>query len=163
MREERANVPHKPVIRVELSGIVKNFGGVRALKGVDATIEGGRVLVLLGENGAGKSTLIKVLTGAVRPDAGVIRIDGAPVTFREPAHALAHGIAAVYQEPMIYPHLTVLENIFAGRETCNRLGVVRRKPMIEQEFGHGSRRLICRRRCCTARFPRSGSAISSSC
>jgi ABC-type sugar transport system ATPase subunit len=68
----------------------------------------------------------------VRPDAGVIRIDGAPVTLREPAHALAHGIAAVYQEPMIYPHLTVLENIFAGRETCNCLGVVRRRPMIER-------------------------------
>ncbi len=120
------------MIRITLSGIVKNFGGVRALKGVDVTIAGGQVLVLLGENGAGKSTLIKVLTGAIRPDAGHITIDGDSVALRDPEHARALGIAAVYQEPMVYPHLTVLENIFAGREICNRFGMVRHQPMVER-------------------------------
>ena len=118
--------------RVELAGIVKNYGGVRALKGVDALVEPGRVLVLLGENGAGKSTLIKVLTGAVVPDAGEIRIDGRPVALRDPLHARSLGIAAVYQEPMVYPHLAVLENIFAGRELCARFGLIQRRRMLAE-------------------------------
>jgi ribose transport system ATP-binding protein len=116
--------------RVELAGIVKNYGGVRALKGVDLSIEAGRTLVLLGENGAGKSTLIKVLTGAVIPDSGEIRIDGKVETLGNPEHAKSLGIAAVYQEPMIFPHLSVLENIFAGREITDRFGLVRRRPML---------------------------------
>ena len=114
---------------IELRGIVKNYGGVRALKGVDATIEPGRTLVLLGENGAGKSTLIKILTGAVIPDAGEIRIDGQPVALRDPQHARSLGIAAVYQEPMTFPHMTVLENIFAGAERTTGFGLIRRREM----------------------------------
>ena len=114
---------------IELRGIVKNYGGVRALKGVDATIQPGQTLVLLGENGAGKSTLIKVLTGAVIPDAGEIRIDGRHTPLRDPQHAKSLGIAAVYQEPMTFPHMTVLENIFAGAEMTTGLGLVRRRPM----------------------------------
>jgi ABC-type sugar transport system ATPase subunit len=117
-------------MHIELSGIVKNYGGVRALKGVDLAIAPGQVHVLLGENGAGKSTLIKILTGAVTPDAGAIRIDGAAQRLRDPLHARELGIAAVYQEPMVYPHLSVLENIFAGREPCNRFGMVRRDAML---------------------------------
>ncbi len=114
---------------VELAGIVKNFGGVRALKGVDLAVELGRTHALLGENGAGKSTLIRILTGAHRPDAGDIRIDGTPRTFRRPQDAQALGIAAVYQEPMVYPHLSVLENIFAGREITNSFGIVQHAAM----------------------------------
>lgn len=117
--------------RLELRGIAKSYGGVHALKSVDASVEVGKVLILLGENGAGKSTLIKVMTGAVRPDRGEVLIDGARVTLRDPQHANSLGIAAVYQEPMIYPHLTVLENIFVGREICNGLGVVQRRRMAE--------------------------------
>ncbi|GAB0114350.1 sugar ABC transporter ATP-binding protein [Acidisoma sp. C75] len=117
--------------RVELRGIAKNFGGVHALKGVDATIEVGRVLVLLGENGAGKSTLIKVMTGAVRPDGGEILIDGTRIALRDPEHANSLGIAAVYQEPMIYPHLSVLENIFVGREMTDAFGLVQKARMAE--------------------------------
>ena len=116
--------------QVDLRGIVKTYGGVHALQGVDVSIHAGRVLVLLGENGAGKSTLIKVLTGAVRPDAGEILIDGTPVALRDPLHAATLGIAAVYQEPMIYPHLTVLENIFVGHEICGRLGTVQPARMV---------------------------------
>lgn len=117
---------------VELAGIVKTFGGVQALKGVDLSVELGRTHALLGENGAGKSTLIRILTGAHRPDAGEIRIDGAPRVLRRPQDAQALGIAAVYQEPMVYPHLTVLENVFAGREICTGFGVVRRAAMMEK-------------------------------
>ncbi|MBM9400698.1 sugar ABC transporter ATP-binding protein [Gluconacetobacter azotocaptans] len=116
--------------RLELRGIVKSFGGVRALKGVDAVIAAGRTLVLLGENGAGKSTLIKTLTGAVRPDEGEILIDGTPVVLRDPMHARALGITAVYQEPMIFPHLSVLENIFAGCEITDRFGRVQTEAML---------------------------------
>lgn len=114
---------------VELAGIVKNFGGVQALKAVDLAVELGRTHALLGENGAGKSTLIRILTGAIRPDAGEIRIDKVPRVLRRPQDAQHLGIAAVYQEPMVYPHLTVLENIFAGREISTRLGTVRRSAM----------------------------------
>jgi len=116
---------------VELAGIVKSFGGVQALKGVDLAVELGRTHALLGENGAGKSTLIRILTGAHRPDAGEIRIDGAPRVLRRPQDAQALGIAAVYQEPMVYPHLSVLENIFAGREITNGFGMVRRAAMMQ--------------------------------
>lgn len=116
--------------RLELRGIVKSFGGVRALKGVDAVIAAGRTLVLLGENGAGKSTLIKTLTGAVRPEEGEILIDGTPVVLRDPMHARALGITAVYQEPMIFPHLSVLENVFAGCEITDRFGRVRTEAML---------------------------------
>jgi ribose transport system ATP-binding protein len=114
---------------VELTGIVKHFGGVVALKGVDLAVEAGEIHALLGENGAGKSTLIRVLTGALLPDAGEIRLDGTLRNFRHPEDARAAGIAAVYQEPTIYRHLSVLENIFAGNEIATRFGMVRRSAM----------------------------------
>ncbi|MGH7084540.1 MAG: ATP-binding cassette domain-containing protein, partial [Acetobacteraceae bacterium] len=114
---------------MELSGIRKHFGGVRALAGIDLTVAAGETHVLLGENGAGKSTLIRILTGAIAPDSGTIRIDGIARQFRSPQDAQALGIAAVYQEPLIYRHLTVLENIFVGQEICGPGGVVRRGAM----------------------------------
>lgn len=117
--------------RLELRGIVKYFGGVHALKGVDAVVEAGKTLVLLGENGAGKSTLIKTLTGAIQPDRGDIEIDGERVVLRDPLHARALGITAVYQEPMIFPHLTVLENIFAGCEIVDGMRRIRRQSMVD--------------------------------
>ncbi len=124
---------------VELKGIVKRFGGVVALDGVDLTLVPGETHALLGENGAGKSTLIRVMTGAIVPDEGSITVGGTPCRFTHPAQASAAGIAAVYQEPMIYPHLSVLENIFAGAEMTGRFGIVRRgamaavvRPLLEQ-------------------------------
>lgn len=122
----------KSAPRVTLAGIHKRFGGVTALAGVDLDVGAGEVHALLGENGAGKSTLIRVLTGAIAPDEGEIRIDGAPRRFLHPEDARDAGIAAVYQEPMIYPHLSVLENIFAGNEISSRAGIVRRGAMAEQ-------------------------------
>jgi ribose transport system ATP-binding protein len=97
-----------------LHAITKRFGGVAALKGVDFTIRPGEVHALVGENGAGKSTLIRVLGGEIAPDSGTVRLSGAPVQLRGPAHALGLGIAIIHQELALAPDLTVAENIFLG-------------------------------------------------
>nr|WP_164923778.1 sugar ABC transporter ATP-binding protein [Sinorhizobium fredii] len=100
---------------LEMQDIEKNFPGVKALRGVTFTIESGEVHALLGENGAGKSTLMKILAGAQGKDAGQIRIDGRDVDISGPLHARQLGIAIIYQELSILPHLSVAENIFLGR------------------------------------------------
>ena len=97
---------------VELRGISKSFVGVRVLNAVDFDVRPGEVHALLGENGAGKSTLIKVIAGVHSPDAGDIVIDGAPVKFANPGQAVKAGIAIVYQELLLFPELSVAENIF---------------------------------------------------
>src|SRR4051812_4793504 len=97
-----------PLLR--LSNITKSFGAVRALKGVSFELLPGEVHALVGENGAGKSTLNKIITGAHRPDGGTIQIDGAPVTHLQPASAHGFGIAAIYQQPALFPDLSVMEN-----------------------------------------------------
>ena len=94
-----------------LDGIKKSFGAVRALRGVSFTLQAGEVHALLGENGAGKSTLIKVVTGAHRPDDGHITVDGERIDHLAPASAREHGIACIYQQPALFPDLTVAENI----------------------------------------------------
>jgi ribose transport system ATP-binding protein len=101
-------------MRIQLHDIHKRFGETEVLKGVDLTVEGGEVLALVGENGAGKSTLTRVISGAYRPDAGRIEIDGTPVDFTGPQDAMGHGIQVIYQEfrQNIFPHLTVAENLF---------------------------------------------------
>ena len=98
------------------NGISKSFSGVRALKNVSFDVRPGEVHALVGENGAGKSTLIKVLTGAVEPDEGTIDLDGAAILHNDPAHARALGIAAIYQQPALFPDLSVAENIALGAE-----------------------------------------------
>jgi rhamnose transport system ATP-binding protein len=100
---------------VELLGLSKSYGGVQALTDVAFDIKAGTVHALVGENGAGKSTLVKILTGIVQSDEGEIRIDGEPVQIGDPQAAHRHGIVAMYQEPTVFPDLTVAENVFAGR------------------------------------------------
>jgi ribose transport system ATP-binding protein len=100
---------------LEMRGIDKSFPGVNALQSVDLSVRRGEVHALLGENGAGKSTLMKILVGALAKDAGTISIDGRPVEIGGPRHALELGIAIIYQELSILPHLSVAENIFLGR------------------------------------------------
>jgi ABC-type sugar transport system ATPase subunit len=101
-----------PILAVE--GLTRRFPGVVAVADVDFTVRAGEVHALLGENGAGKSTLIKILGGALRKDAGVIRLNGREVDFPSPAEALDAGIAVIYQELVLCPHLSVAENVLMG-------------------------------------------------
>jgi rhamnose transport system ATP-binding protein len=96
---------------LQLSQVTKSFGAVRALKDVSFDLQTGEVHALLGENGAGKSTLIKVITGAHQPDGGTLEIAGQPVRHLTPAAAHKLGIACIYQQPALFPDLTVAENI----------------------------------------------------
>jgi rhamnose transport system ATP-binding protein len=96
---------------LELTGITKSFAGVQALKGVSFDLRPGEVHALIGENGAGKSTLVKVITGAHRPDAGCMKMNGADVAHNDPTTAKRLGIAVIYQQPALFPDLTVAENI----------------------------------------------------
>jgi rhamnose transport system ATP-binding protein len=99
-----------------LTGIRKSFAGVQALKGVSFDLRPGEVHALVGENGAGKSTLIKVVTGAHSPDAGTLIVRGQPVADNDPVRSRQLGIAAIYQQPALFPDLTVAENIALGLE-----------------------------------------------
>ncbi|MDI1336335.1 MAG: sugar ABC transporter ATP-binding protein [Lacunisphaera sp.] len=104
-----AVTPPQPLLT--LRRVAKNFGGVRALRGVDFDLHAGEVHALLGENGAGKSTLIKVATGAHTPDSGEIIVGGRSLSGLTPALAQQLGIACIYQQPALFPDLTVAENI----------------------------------------------------
>ncbi|MGP4043666.1 sugar ABC transporter ATP-binding protein [Streptomyces sp. 2A115] len=106
----------EPLPVLEMTGIVKEFPGVRALSGVDFRLFPGEIHALMGENGAGKSTLIKVLTGVYSLDSGTITLDGTSVRIDSPLQAQQAGISTVYQEVNLCPNLSVAENIFIGRE-----------------------------------------------
>jgi rhamnose transport system ATP-binding protein len=96
--------------------ITKSFAGVQALKSASFELRAGEVHALVGENGAGKSTLIKIITGAVEADGGEIRLNGQRITHNKPRLARSLGIAAIYQQPALFPELTVAENIALGLE-----------------------------------------------
>jgi rhamnose transport system ATP-binding protein len=118
---------------IAISGVSKRFGSTQALADVSLDLHGGEIHALLGENGAGKSTLIKTMTGVVEPDSGEIHIDGQPVQVRSALEAQALGIAAIYQEPMIFPDLSVVENIFISHRDRGRIvdrGSMRRDAAV---------------------------------
>lgn len=117
----------KPVL--QMVNISKRFDATQALEDVSLTLYPGEVHAVIGENGAGKSTLIKIMTGVHRPDTGEILLDGKPVQVRNSQEAQMLGIAAIYQEPMIYPDLNVAENIFISH--ADRGPVVRWGKMYE--------------------------------
>ncbi|MBX6766140.1 MAG: sugar ABC transporter ATP-binding protein [Actinomadura rubrobrunea] len=112
-----------------LVDVSKSFGAVRALQGVTIELHAGEVHALAGENGAGKSTVVKTFAGVHRPDSGEVRVDGRPVTFHGPADAQAAGVAVIYQEPTLFPDLSVAENIFMGRQPRTRFGRIDRRAM----------------------------------
>jgi fructose transport system ATP-binding protein len=114
----------QPVL--EARGLVKTFGHVVGLAGVDLDLHPGEVLAIIGDNGAGKSTLIKCLSGAMRPDAGEIRLESRPVSFSSTQEARAAGIETVYQTLAVAPALDIASNLFLAREERRRgiLGTV---------------------------------------
>ncbi|MGA5757012.1 sugar ABC transporter ATP-binding protein [Nonomuraea bangladeshensis] len=111
---------------LSLLQVSKAFGAVRAVREVSLELRAGEAHALAGENGAGKSTLVKILSGVHRPDSGRILLDGEPVEFAGPADAQRAGVAVIYQEPTLFPDLSVMENIFMGRQPRARLGLDRR-------------------------------------
>ena len=102
--------------RLEMSGVCKAFGATHALRGVTLSVAPGEAHALIGENGAGKSTLMKILSGAYQPDAGSLTLDGQAFRPTDPLHARECGIAMIYQELNLAPHLSVEENILLGEE-----------------------------------------------
>jgi ABC-type sugar transport system ATPase subunit len=125
---------------LEAQDIRKSYGGVVALAGAGLTVRPGRVHALLGENGAGKTTLVKIIAGAIRPDSGVLRLDGNEVSFSSTADAVRHGVAVVSQELSLFPDLDVLSNLYPMREPkrgpfVNRRVMTRRAIPVLRELG----------------------------
>ena len=122
---------------LEARGLVKRYGHVTAMDGADFDLFPGEILAVIGDNGAGKSTLIKALSGAIIPDQGSLRLDGAEVRFHGPLDARRHGIETVYQDLAVAPALTIAENLFLGREirrsgpTGSVLRMVAKKRMLD--------------------------------
>lgn len=121
---------------LKLENVTKRFPGVLALDSARLDVIAGETHGLMGENGAGKSTLIKTLTGAYQPDSGEICFDGQTLKSLTPRHAMQLGIACIYQELNLIPHLSVVENIFLGREVYQLealgVGLLRRQDMLVQ-------------------------------
>lgn len=117
-RTEAATLSRRPRLESSLTlrSIVKSFGAVHALNGVDLEVRRGEITALLGDNGAGKSTLVKILSGVHTADSGTIAFDGAPVTLSSPTDAREHGIATVYQDLALCNNLDVVANLFLGNE-----------------------------------------------
>jgi len=123
--------------RLRISGVAKSFGATQALRGVSIEIAPGEVHAIIGENGAGKSTLMKILSGACRPDGGEMQLDGEAFIPRDPLHARQCGIAMIYQELNLAPHLSVEENITLGSEPSH-LGMIsrsQRRQLARQALG----------------------------
>ena len=127
-QSEAASAP--PALVLEHAA--KSFGAVQALIDGSVTLRGGEVHALLGENGAGKSTLVKILAGVYQPDSGTLTVNGREVTLHGPAAAQAAGIAVIYQEPTLFPDLTVAENMFIGRQPLRNGRRIDRRAMQDE-------------------------------
>lgn len=114
---------------LELRGVSKSFGAVVALRDGQLTMQPGSIHALVGENGAGKSTLVKIMAGLYHRDAGTFEMEGRPVDFRSTADAKDAGIAVIYQEPTLFPDLSVTENVFMGRQPVGRFGRIDKAAM----------------------------------
>jgi len=132
--------PKTPQIVMQAKGLVKRYGQVTALDGVDFELRAGEILAVIGDNGAGKSSLIKCLSGATIPDQGEILLDGKPIHFRSPIDARRSGIETVYQDLAVAPAMTIAENLFMGRELLRPgfmgqfLRLLDKKKMLEESI-----------------------------
>jgi rhamnose transport system ATP-binding protein len=117
---------------LELSHVVKTFGPVVALADGTLAVDAGSIHALVGENGAGKSTLVKIVAGVHQRDSGDLLLGGESVDFRSTADSKAAGIAVIYQEPTLFPDLSVVENLFMGRQPRDRIGGIDRRAMREE-------------------------------
>jgi rhamnose transport system ATP-binding protein len=122
-----------PVLALRQAG--KSFGAVHAVIDGQIGLHPGEVHALIGENGAGKSTVVKILAGVHRPDSGEVLIDGAPVSLHSPAAARDAGVAVIYQEPTLFPDLSVAENIFMGRQPLTAGRRIDRRRMLADSAG----------------------------
>ena len=118
IRQRHSGGRRRPGVGPELvlDHVTKSFGAVHALSDGSIKLYAGEAHGLVGENGAGKSTLVKILAGVHRPDSGLFTLDGKELSLHGPAGAAAAGIAVIYQEPTLFPDLSVAENIFIGRQ-----------------------------------------------
>ena len=128
---------------LRVTGISKSFPGVQSLKDVDFAVTAGEIHALLGENGAGKSTLIKIVSGAYVPDKGEIALDGHKVEWSGPGEAQSAGIHVIYQELVLFPELTVAENVFINDQPLTRLGIIDYR-LMERRADDALRRLGAR-------------------
>ena len=115
-------MPDKLLLKAE--NLTKSYAGVDALKDASFELRAGEVHALVGENGAGKSTLIKIVTGAVQADGGSLEINGETVANNSPSLAKSLGVSAIYQQPALFPDLSVAENIAIGQENTRALGMI---------------------------------------
>ena len=118
-----------PTDALVLRDVGKAFGAVVALRSASLTLKRNSIHALVGENGAGKSTLVKIIAGLYQRDSGDFVLDGETVDFTSTAQSKASGIAVIYQEPTLFPDLSVTENIFMGRQPTGRFGRIDRKAM----------------------------------
>jgi len=123
--------PHDDPL-LQLNDVSKAFGPVIALRSAELTVHSGSIHALVGENGAGKSTLVKIIAGLYSRDSGSFQFDGRPVDFGSTAQSKSAGIAVIYQEPTLFPDLSVMENIFMGRQPVNRWRRLDRIAMRQQ-------------------------------
>ena len=129
-----------PQFALEMQGISKSFGPIKALEDVTLLVRQGTVHALVGENGAGKSTLMKILSGVYQPDAGTIVRDGKTCAWKHPSDSLAAGIAMIYQELSLAPDLTIAENVWLGIEPRGPLlGTYSKKRMLADTRGLAER------------------------
>lgn len=116
-------------MHITMKDIHKSFGANRVLTGVDFELKDGEVHALMGENGAGKSTLMNILIGLHQRDQGTIHIDDQEKYFTNPKEAEQYGIAFIHQELNVWPDMTVLDNLFIGKERTSKFGLLNRKEM----------------------------------
>ena len=116
---------------LEMRDIHKSYGEIKALRGVNLTLNYNEIVGLIGDNGAGKSTLMKVLGGFIQPDKGEIYLRGEKVKIRSPREAQRLGIETLYQDQALVLSMDIARNIFLGREPTNRLGFLKMKEMRE--------------------------------